>query len=175
MSFISRITAVWQSFRTGPAQAPAPEPELLRELAAARLERDERQREADQLRSQLQTQQKNEAERIREALKAHLNSFFSGLAAPLAQLNVQDFLLNNGSSISARDMLPLVRQIALAAQKAGLEPLAEIGQDIAFDPVYMQPLAAGIKINPGEMVQVKISGYRYRDQVIRKAFVERKN
>jgi molecular chaperone GrpE (heat shock protein) len=71
--------------------------------------------------------------------------------------------------------MALARQLTEAIEMAGLEPIAEFGKEVSFDPHMYEPLAADRSFSAGESVVVRFVGYRYKGRILRKALVERLN
>jgi len=177
MTLIQRITAAWQVLTGRTLPTALHDEEILtirRELAAARLQAQELEKQLGSIRNQLAIAEKTRQEHIRQSTAAQLESLFSRLAAPLAQLILQDALLQQGQQVAARDVMVLARQFAEAVQQAGLQPIGSVGEIKPFDPEWAQPLATGVALNAGEEVVIRFIGYRFGDQVLRKALVERR-
>ena len=101
-----------------------------------------------------------------------LADLFAALAPPLSQLRMQASLLEAGKDISGRSVMALAVQLADILEQAGLDPIGTNGHPIAFDPRTCDPLVSGTSFTPGSEVTVRIIGYAYKGQVIRKALVD---
>lgn len=101
-----------------------------------------------------------------------LADLLARLAAPLSQLRMQASLMDAGKEISGRSVMALAGQIVELVEIAGLDPIGVNGDTIAFDPRTCEPLVSGTSFTPGTEVTVRIIGYAYRGEVIRKALVD---
>lgn len=176
MSWWQRVVTAWQALKGKIPSAPVAEEERLelrRQLAEERLRLQETQKQLSHCKAELASVQRTQAEQVRERTATHLEALFRQLAAPLAQLKLQQALAANGKELAARDVLILAQQFANAVEAAGLEPIGGVGERCAFDPEWAQALAPGVSLQAGEQVVVRFVGYRFQGQVLRKALVER--
>ncbi|MDW7682312.1 MAG: nucleotide exchange factor GrpE, partial [bacterium] len=176
MSLLKPLSVFWQKLtgvRTKETATDAQLVALRRQLAEARLQAQELEQRLQDSRARLQGLEQTRQQQIQQAINSHLESLFRRLAGLLAQLQLQDGLMQQGKEIAARDIMLLVRQLVEVVQQAGLEPIGSVGEVRSYDPEWAQPLVSGAAFNSGEDVTIRFIGYRFQGQVLRKALVER--
>jgi molecular chaperone GrpE (heat shock protein) len=141
---------------------------LKRDLAKLGFELVEAKEAIDALRSRLTNMEVGRINSGREQLE----SLLYDLAAPVAQLRMQQQLVNSGKEVSGRSIMALASQVADLLERTGLEPIGETGQEIHFDPQTAEPLAADVIFSPGQTVVIRFIGYQYQGRIIRRALVE---
>jgi len=73
--------------------------------------------------------------------------------------------------LPAVKLLPLVRPVEQLLQQWGVEAIASIGSEVAYDPRWHQMMEGTAQ--PGEQVKVRYTGYQQGDRLISRAKVSR--
>jgi molecular chaperone GrpE (heat shock protein) len=174
-SVFSRLADAWAALLGRPSvETQAVRDELVsvkRELAAIKLDLHEAREALALFRSRISERDDEDAHSLNDALE----DLFTGIAPALSQLRMQAALMASGRDITASSVMALARQLMEAVQTAGLEPIAEFGKEVSFDPHMYEPLAADLSFSNGERVVVRFVGFRYKGRILRKALVERLN
>lgn len=71
--------------------------------------------------------------------------------------------------LAAVKLLPLLHPVEQLMQQWGVEPIAQVGSQVAYNPQYHQLMEGDVQ--PGEAVLVRYTGYRYRDKLLYRAKV----
>jgi molecular chaperone GrpE (heat shock protein) len=66
-------------------------------------------------------------------------------------------------------LLPLVRPVEQLLQQWGVEAIASVGSELAYDP-HLHQLMEGTA-QPGELVRVRYTGYRIGEKLLYRAKV----
>ena len=174
-SVFNRLADAWAALLGKPStEAQAVRNEMVsmkRELAGIKLDLHDAREALALYRSRIAGRDSEDTHLLNDALE----DLFAGIAPALSQLRMQAALMESGRDISATSVMALARQLAEAVELAGLEPIAEFGREVSFDPQICEPLAADLSFSPGEAVVVRFIGYRYKGRILRKALVERLN
>lgn len=151
--------------------APAAQPDLLAlrsELQRLRLALDEATARSQRLEDELSRQRLGDEARRAAAQEKLLTD----LAAPAAQFLLQlDLAGRQGKPVQAADALAVARSLLNTLASYGLQPAEIAGQACPFDPEHHAPLAAGVAIQPGQLVLIRVPGFTYQGRRLRKAGV----
>jgi molecular chaperone GrpE (heat shock protein) len=71
--------------------------------------------------------------------------------------------------LAAVKLLPLLHPIEQLMQQWGVEAIATVGSQVAYNPQYHQLMEGSVQ--PGEPVLVRYTGYRYREKLLYRAKV----
>lgn len=114
----------------------------------------------------LQTQLTNQRQELwQEFQLASLQAIESWLLQwPTAAQKAQE-----NSQLPAVKLLPLLRPVEKLLQQWGVEAIASVGAEIAYDPQLHQLLEGNTQ--PGEKVKVRYTGYRQGDKLLYRAKV----
>ncbi len=138
-------------------------------LAVAQLEEALRS-----VKAALGRQREEEEGRIAAALEAVVRGLAEEVAAPLAHLGMQRYLIQaEGTSLRAQDVLAVADQILRVFEDRGVELHGAVGAPAAFDPDRHEPIGEAGGVAPGHAVVVRVPGVWFRGTVLRKAGVER--
>ena len=157
-----------------PVSTPADERllEAEREVQELRLEAQERERQADSMRADLERSRQGEAARVSEAVEVRIEQLLAQAATPAAQLMVQAHLLEaEGKPVEARDVLAVAKRLVTALAEAGLAFEGAVGETAAYDPDRHEPLG-GPALTLGQTVVVRVPGCSYRGRLLRRAGVD---
>lgn len=144
------------------------------EAQSLRVELLERDRLIQTLKQELERARSGEQERVHEIVEARLERLMSGAAAPVAQLLTQIHLFEaEGKPVQTKDVLAVAKRIVRALEDEGLSILSGVGETVAFDPNYHQPLGTQGPLAQSEKAVVRLVGISYRGKVLRKASVEK--
>jgi len=147
--------------------------DLERDIQQLRLELDERGREIAQLKAEVQRQRNGASARVTAELQTQLERLLRDAAAPVAQMLTQAHLLEvEGRPVQARDVLMVARRLLRVLEDHGLMMLGEIGETVAFDPNFHDPLNVSTTPRPGQAVMVRVVGMTFQGKVLRKAGVD---
>jgi molecular chaperone GrpE (heat shock protein) len=147
---------------------------LDREVQSLRLELAEQERSVASLKSELERQRNNQSTYIDEAVRAEIVRLMTGMAAPVAQLLTQAYLLEaEGRPVQAKDVLAIAKRLARVLEDEGLSTEGHVGESVVFDPNRHEPLGGDTSIAPGQAGVIRFVGLRYRGDLVRKAGVEK--
>lgn len=147
---------------------------LDREAQGLRLELEERERSVASLKSELERQRGGESIRVAEAVQSRIEKLMADVAAPVAQLLTQAYLLEvEGKAVQAKDVLVVAKRLVRALEDEGLTLEGGVGETASFDPNRHELLGGQATLAPGHAVVVRFSGVLYRGRLIRKAGVEK--
>lgn len=147
--------------------------ELEREAQGLRLELEERKQVVANLKQELERQCNGESARVAEAVRARVEWLLSDVAAPVAQLLTQAYLLEvAGKPVQAKDVLAIARRLVRALEDEGLMLEDSVGEILPFDPDRHEPFSASVSVTPGQPVVVRFVAVAYRGKILRKAGVE---
>jgi molecular chaperone GrpE (heat shock protein) len=94
------------------------------------------------------------------------------MAQMLVQLPTVRRAISEGASVAAGDLVRMLAPLDDALADAGIEPIGEPGATVGYDPTIHQPAGSEpLTISPGGRVRVKFVGYRYHDEILRRAQV----
>jgi molecular chaperone GrpE (heat shock protein) len=142
---------------------------LEREVQRLRLDLAAAEERAERLRRSLERQQGDAGARV----EARMEQLLSSVAAPVAQLLTQAYLVEReGRSVPTRDVLTVARRLVRALEDAGLTVEGQVGQRESFDPDRHAPLSANANLSRGQPVVVRFAGVTYGGRWLRKAGVE---
>jgi len=124
----------------------------------------ELQQEYQHLQSQMQQQRAVLMQEFQQSSLQVLESWMLQwpTAAYAAQQNPQ---------LPAVKLLPLVRPVEQLLQQWGVEAIASIGSEVAYDPRWHQMMEGTAQ--PGEQVKVRYTGYQQGDRLLSRAKVSR--
>jgi molecular chaperone GrpE (heat shock protein) len=146
--------------------------ELEREAQSLRLDLEEQERLAANLREELTHQRAVASARVAEAVQAQVAGLLSDAATPIAQLLTQAHLLEvEGKPVQAGDVLAVAKRLVRTLEDNGLDLEGQVGQRVSFDPNRHEPLSADASPAPGQPVVVRFVGVAYQGQLLRKAGV----
>ncbi len=150
-----------------------PELEAQREIQALRLELAEREQEIARLTSEVQRQRQGAHALLEETVQARSEQWLVTVAAPVAQILTQGYLLETeGKPVQARDVWTVARRIVRTLEEYGLTIEDAPGESVPFDPNCHQVLGTNAAPNPGQMVTVRVAGISYRGKILQKAGVD---
>jgi molecular chaperone GrpE (heat shock protein) len=161
---MSELLSIFSEEGAIPTEAAEVQTSQLTHQAAnpAALELEELQREYQRLQTQLVQQQETLRQEFQQASLQILESWM--LHFPTAAYAVQQ----NPQLLASR-LLPLLRPVEQLLQSWGIESIAPVGTEVAFDPQWHQ-LKEGTA-NPGELVKIRNAGYRQGDKLLYRAQV----
>ena len=145
---------------------------LERETQSLRLDLEEKERLAANLKGEIERLREGEDDRIIQAVGAKMEALITDAATPVVQLLTQAHLLETGKPIQAKDVLSVAMRLVRLLEDMGLEIGSKVGEMVDYDPTLHEPLGSET-ITPVESVVVKFVGIRYKGEVVRKATVAR--
>ena len=156
-----------------PADSPADQARLAAEsaLASARIDLEQARKETEALRRTLDGERGGRQDAIDAAVAARLAPVMTDLADTLAQLALQRWLIDEGKPVAASDVAALAAGIAETLGRLGLAQLGAPGDRATFDPALHQPLS-GAPPATGAAITVRMPGFRFGGQVVRRASVQ---
>ncbi len=157
---ISELLAIFSENGTVPTASAEAQTQPASQPAA--LEAEELQREYQRLQSQLAQQQETLRQEFQQSSLQILESWL--LQFPTAAYAVQQNL-----QLPASRLLPLLRPLEQLLQSWGIESIAPVGTEVAFDPQWHQLMKG--TANPGELVKIRYAGYRQGDKLLYRAKV----
>jgi molecular chaperone GrpE (heat shock protein) len=147
-----------------------PEGPDLAALQAALLDKDERIAALQASCRDLEAASSAAAQSARESAAL---SLAEALAGPLSQLATLRSLAARGTTPQVSDVLRLTESLQRALGEAGVEPVGEAGEEVAYDPSLHRP-AGSAAFHEGEIVIIAFIGFRLGQRVVRPALVTRK-
>jgi transcriptional regulator with XRE-family HTH domain len=114
----------------------------------------------------LQAQMEQQRETLMEAFQA---DSLQRLESWLLQWPTAAYRAQQNPQLAAIKLLPLLHPVEQLMQQWGVEAIALVGSQVAYDPQYHQ-LMGGV-VEPGEPVVVRYTGYRYREKLLYRAKV----
>jgi len=155
----------------------APAEELLalqNQLQTARLEIQEQNKKLAALQEELERARRQQEKQNQESLSNRLQALFNDLAAPVAQLLTQEYLVEQGKPVQNRDILSVTRRLVRALEQNGLCIEHRPGEETPFDGNRHTPLNAAQTIVAGQPVIVRFAAIAYQGRILYKAGVEEK-
>ncbi len=147
---------------------------LEREVQSLRIELAERDRELARLRGDLERQRGGANARIRESVTVEIEDLLRDVAAPVAQLLTQAYLLESAERpVQARDVLAVAKRVIRALGDHGLVIEGAVGEEVAFDPDRHHAISGTAAFKPGEPVVVRVAGIAHQGRILQKAGVDR--
>jgi molecular chaperone GrpE (heat shock protein) len=146
--------------------------ELERQAQSLRLDLEEQEQVAAQIKKELDRLHGVSNAQVAEAVQAQVERLLSDAATPVVQLLTQAYLLENDRPVQARDVLAVARRLVRVLQDNGLTVEGSVGERVPFDPDHHEPLSADVSLQAGQMVVVRFVGLAYRGRLLRKASVE---
>ena len=99
---------------------------------------------------------------------------FKQLQPVITQLPTVRAALDNGSDISARDVVDLLAPLDELLADSGFEMIGAAGDETSFDPTLHKAVGKGARsVETDEAVRVRYVGYRYQGDIMAKAQVTR--
>jgi DNA-binding Xre family transcriptional regulator len=138
-----------------PIEQPAPSDESNSDL-------DDLRQEYDRLRTQL-------AHQKQELWLEFQQSSVQALESLLLQLPTAIYAAQQNPQVPAVKLLPLLRPIDGLLQQWGIEAIASVSEEIAYDPQFHQLMEG--TANEGDRVRVRYTGYRQGDRLLYRAKV----
>lgn len=147
---------------------------LEREAQRLRLELEEAQRRVEVLKGDLERQRRSEEQRLGDIVQAKIERLFSDVAAPVAQLLTQAYLVEvEGKPVQAKDVIVVAKRLVRVLEDNGLALEGKVGEIVPFEPNRHEPLSADASLKPGEQVLIRFVGVSYGGKVLKKAGVVR--
>lgn len=147
---------------------------LERETQTLRLEMTERDQLIGRLKRDLERQRAGESQRVTAVADAGLERLISEAATPLTQLMTQAHLLEVlGKPVQAADILAVAKRLLRVFENDGVAWEGTVGATVPFDLDRHEPLAVDEDLAPGTPITIRFVGVRCRDQLLRRARVER--
>jgi molecular chaperone GrpE (heat shock protein) len=87
----------------------------------------------------------------------------------LVQWPTAAYAAQQNQQLPAVRLLPLVRPVEQLLQQWGVEAIASVGSELAYDP-HLHQLMEGTA-QPGELVRVRYTGYRIGEKLLYRAKV----
>lgn len=169
------LSVLKQWFGRLPFTQPQEDERLLaleRQIQNLRLELAERNQLVDKLKQELERQRNSESDRITTAVQTQVEQLLTDAAAPVAQLLTQAYLLEQGKSVQAKDVIVVAKRLIRSLEDNGLTLTGSLGETVSFDSNLHDPLSTSTALTQGIPVVVKFVGVSYQGKVIRKAGVE---
>ncbi|NJO80013.1 MAG: nucleotide exchange factor GrpE [Cyanobacteria bacterium RM1_2_2] len=157
---ISELLAIFSEGGTVPTVSVEAQTQLASQPVASGAE--ELQREYQRLQTQLVQQQETLRQEFQQASLQILESW-------LLQFPTAAYAVQQNPQLPASRLLPLLRPLEQLLQSWGIESIAPVGTEVAFDPQWHQLMEG--TANPGEMVKIRYAGYRQGDKLLYRAKV----
>ena len=139
-----------------------PASELLATFAGVGDASEDIKQEYDRLKRQLSQQRQ-------EAIEEFVQSSLEILESWLRQWPTVEYKARENPQLAAVKVLPLVRPVERLVQQWGVEAIAPVGAEVAYDPQWHQ--LTGGTARTGERVKVVRAGYRRGEKLLYRAEV----
>ncbi len=118
-----------------------------------------------------QNKQAKEAEQACQTLmearmEARLKQLFGELASPMAQLQLQQWLVEQGKDVKPGNIFKLVAALGNALEEAGMKKAYTCGERAGFNAHGMAFLTHNSSCSEGESVVVRIPACIYKEQYL---------
>lgn len=114
----------------------------------------------------LQTQLAEQRETLRQEFQ---RSTLQSIESWLLQFPTAAYAAQQNPQAPAVRLLPLMRPIEQLLKEWGVEAIAAVGDEVAFDPQIHQLMEGNA--NPGDRVRIRYTGYRQGDRLLHRAKV----
>jgi molecular chaperone GrpE (heat shock protein) len=161
------LNALLEQFSELPASPSAPAksqfpPQPAEQQAALEIETSHLEQEYQRLQMQLAQQRETLYQEFQQTSLQILESW-------LLQFPTAAYAAQQNPQAPAVRLLPLMRPIEQLLKSWGIEPIAAVGAELAFDP-HQHQLMEGTA-QPGDRVRVRYTGYRQGDKLLYRAKV----
>ena len=146
--------------------------ELKRQVQSLRLDLEEATQLTERLKEDLARQRSGADAEVTDAVDAQIEQLVSDAAAPVSQLLTQAYLVEEGQSVRAQDVLTVARRLVRSLERMGLRPEGRVGERVSFDPDRHEPLSATTSLAPSQPVVIRFVGMAYQGRILHKASVE---
>jgi molecular chaperone GrpE (heat shock protein) len=180
MTLIQRLKIAWGILKAKsiPQQSDLEHEALIRaqnEAASARLDADETRQNIKALQRRLDAEQNARSDAIESSMAAQLEPIIADAAALLAQISLQDHIIQSGKPVQSSDVMALARQFVRIFERIGLQPSNKTGERAVFSPEIHRPLSGGSPPPPGASVIIKMPGFLYKGRLIRPAMIAKED
>jgi molecular chaperone GrpE (heat shock protein) len=145
---------------------------LEREVQSLRLELQEQRDRAERLKQELERERSNAGTEVARQVRAQFEGLVADAGAPVAQLQTQAHLLEEGQPVRGRDVMAVAQRLVRLLEDQGLTLEGRVGESVPYDPNRHEALSAEMALQPGRSVIVRFVGVGYRGRLLRKAGVE---
>lgn len=123
----------------------------------------------EHLKQEYQRLQQQLAEQRETLLQEFQQSSVQVLESWLLQWPTAAYAVTQNEQLPAIRLLPLIKPVEQLLQQWGIEAIASVGDELAYDPQWHQLMSGTVQ--PGEMVRVRYVGYRQGDKLLYRAKV----
>ncbi|MFP4346189.1 MAG: nucleotide exchange factor GrpE [Anaerolineales bacterium] len=145
---------------------------LEREVQSLRLDLQEQRALAERLKQELERARDSAGTEVAQQVQARIERLLAAAGAPVAQLQTQAHLLEEGQPVRGRDVMAVAQRLVRVLEDQGLTLEGSVGERVPFDPNRHEPLSTGVALQPGQPVIVRFVGIGYQGRLLRKAGVE---
>ncbi|NTU54050.1 MAG: nucleotide exchange factor GrpE [Chlorobiaceae bacterium] len=143
-------------------------PDSARDVAALRLDLAERNEEVARLRKEYALQKEESRGQIDRAATEGIEGLIRQCAGPLATLSAMRARHREQGDVNPVDLFHVLASFEKILAERGLQPIGVVGEEAPYDPSLHQMLD-GSRPQPGEPVQIRFAGYRFKGKLIAKA------
>jgi len=145
---------------------------LQRDNADLREQLTERERHADRIRGEVRRLEDGRTGDAERSADDQRRRFFAALGQMPVQLPTVRRAVEAGAPVTGRDILGLLRPLDAALAGMGFVPIGTVGEVLTYDETLHQPAGDAERApTAGERVRIAFVGWRYRDEILRKAQV----
>ncbi|MEQ9670961.1 helix-turn-helix domain-containing protein [Coleofasciculus sp. G2-EDA-02] len=123
----------------------------------------------DNLQQEYQRLQQQLAEQRQTLLQEFQQSSVQVLESWLLQWPTAAYAITQNDQLPAIRLLPLIKPVEQLLQQWGIEAIASVGDELAYDPQWHQLMSGTVQ--PGDLVRVRYVGYRQGDKLLYRAKV----
>lgn len=127
----------------------------------------------DNLKMELNLQQRNQQEQIDATIDGALLSFFKDAADPVTQLlTLNDLIEHQSKPVKPEDVIVHAKLLIAALQEHGLTIEGRPGQVVHYNPNFHEPLSATENPAVDQPVSIRFPGASFKGQVVKRAGVQ---
>lgn len=128
---------------------------------------DERGAQIVKLQQEYKTLQNQREESPRRSARRARLQVFSRLRSIATQLPTLRAAAEEGTEVSAKDVLDMLTSLDQALSDMRFTPIGEVGEFMEFDPIHHRAVGKGARsVAPGDLVKVRFIGYLYSDKEV---------
>ena len=142
------------------------------ELQTMKLDLIEKEKRIKQLESDLERERLTNRNQVQAAVTSQMDKLYQDLAAPLAQLNTQIYMVDNNQPLTARDLSVVAKRITRICQDNGLTYFGNIGEKTMYDSEKHAYLGSQTQTGETPQIIIRFCGLSYQGKIIQKAGVE---
>jgi molecular chaperone GrpE (heat shock protein) len=143
-----------------------------RDNADLRQQLADRDKQIADLQAEYKRLQESQSGTSAQSLDDERLKLFHSLGNMLVQLPTVRNRVEGGAPVTGKDVVGMLKPLDSALGQLGFTPIGTVGETLPYDEQLHQPAGNAERVpRPGENVRVSFVGYRYKNQILRKAQV----